>query len=201
MNAGTISDTGVFGVYLGDNKTKVGELDEEFIFETRTGDAFLLVQRHLACAGNSRMIVSSWTTPPAAMPRMPFWNGDYPWRPYELGARIGWFRREVAEMIAGENGHAPQPVPANPAIPNAQLCTGSDKSARNLVAHIQRQLEATGVMASDTTIVAESFQDAIGEQRLVLHTPFWWARERSMGTRVDDAAARTVWRRCRNTDE
>ncbi|HEX7587948.1 MAG TPA: DEAD/DEAH box helicase, partial [Anaerolineae bacterium] len=170
MNAGTISDTGAFGVYLGDNKTKVGELDEEFIFETRTGDAFLLGSHtwRVREIKDDRIIVDDAS---GAMPRMPFWNGDYPWRPYELGVRIGRFRREVAEMIAGTDGQPPQPVERIEQFLMLNYAL-DDKSARNLVAHVQRQLEATGVMASDTTIVAESFQDAIGEPRLVLHTPF-----------------------------
>ncbi len=170
LNAGTISDTGAFGVYLGDNKTKVGELDEEFIFETRAGDAFLLGSHtwRVREIKDDRIIVDDAS---GAAPRMPFWNGDYPWRPYELGARIGQFRRQVAEMIAGANDKPPQPVERIEQFLMREYAL-DEKSARNLVAHVQRQLEATGVMASDTTIVVESFQDAIGEPRLVLHTPF-----------------------------
>ena len=170
LNAGTISDTGAFGVYLGDNKTKVGELDEEFIFETRTGDAFLLGSHtwRVREIKDDRIIVDDAS---GAMPRMPFWNGDYPWRPYELGARIGQFRRQVAEMIAGVDGRPPQPVEQIEQFLMRNYALDRN-SAHNLVAHVERQLEATGVIASDTTLVAESFQDAIGEPRLVLHTPF-----------------------------
>ncbi|MDE3088044.1 MAG: DEAD/DEAH box helicase [Chloroflexota bacterium] len=203
MNAGTISDTGAFGVYLADNKTKVGELDEEFIFETRVGDAFLLGSHtwRVRDIKDDRIVVDDAA---GALPRMPFWNGDYPWRPYELGARIGKFRREVAEKIApsviarsvlsGAAFFAAESKDRDEAIPKADLDAYAasqrpfattqvidwlqrdyaldEKSARNLVAHVQRQLEATGVLASDTTIVVESFQDAIGEPRLVIHSPF-----------------------------
>ena len=164
MNAGTISDTGAFGVYLGDNKTKVGELDEEFIFETRVGDAFLLGSHvwRVRDIKDDRIIVDDAS---GATPRMPFWNGDYPWRPYELGARIGKFRREVAEMAQTRR------VSETLRVLESDYAL-DEKSARNLVEHVQRQLEATGVIASDTTIVVESFQDAIGEPRLVIHSPF-----------------------------
>ena len=99
MNAGTISDTGAFGVYLPDGKTKIGELEEEFVFETKVGDAFLLGSHtwRVRDIGDDRLIVEDAA---GATPRMPFWNGDYPYRPYELGKRIGKFRREVAEKIA-----------------------------------------------------------------------------------------------------
>ncbi len=166
MNAGTISDTGAFGVYLADNKTKVGELDEEFIFETRVGDAFLLGSHtwRVRDIKDDRIIVDDAA---GALPRMPFWNGDYPWRPYELGARIGRFRREVAERVGAIHE---SPLQIEQWLQRDYAL--DEKSARNLVAHVQRQLEATGVMASDTTIVVESFQDAIGEPRLVIHSPF-----------------------------
>jgi ATP-dependent Lhr-like helicase len=168
LNAGTIPDTGAFGVYLGDHKTKVGELDEEFIFETRVGDAFLLGSHvwRVREIKDDRIVVEDAS---GATPRMPFWNGDYPWRPYELGARIGKFRREVAERVVGALRAAPLQQIESWLQREYAL---DEKSARNLVAYIQHQLEATGVIASDTTIVVESFQDAIGEPRLVIHSPF-----------------------------
>jgi ATP-dependent helicase Lhr and Lhr-like helicase len=166
MNSGTISDTGAFGVYLSDGKTKVGELDEEFVFETRPGDVFLLgshVWRALDIT-DDRVVVGDAA---GATPRMPFWNGDYPYRPYELGARIGRFRREIAERI-GAGGES-----------TAQLAEWlqreyhlDEKSAQNLIAYVQRQLDAIGVMSSDQTIVVETFQDAVGEPRMVIHSPY-----------------------------
>ncbi len=166
MNAGTISDTGAFGVYLGDNKTKVGELDEEFIFETRVGDTFLLGSQvwRVRDIKDDRIVVDDAS---GATPRMPFWNGDYPWRPYELGARIGKFRREVAERVGAIQE---SPLQIEQWLQHEYAL--DEKSSRNLVDYVQRQLEATGVMASDTTVVVESFQDAIGEPRLVIHSPF-----------------------------
>ncbi|MBI5305741.1 MAG: DEAD/DEAH box helicase [Chloroflexi bacterium] len=167
-NCGTIADTGAFGVYLPDGKTKVGELDEEFIFETRVGDTFLLGSHtwRVREIADDRIVVEDAA---GATPRMPFWNGDYPWRPYELGVRIGKFRREIAEKFVG----------ATHASPLQEIekwlrdeYTLDENSIRNLIAHAQRQLDAIGVIASDTTIVVESFQDTIGEPRLVIHSPF-----------------------------
>jgi ATP-dependent Lhr-like helicase len=166
MNSGTISDTGAFGVYLTDGKTKVGELDEEFVFETRPGDVFLLgshVWRALDIT-DDRVVVGDAA---GATPRMPFWNGDYPYRPYELGARIGKFRREIAERI-GTSRESPTEL--------AEWLQNEyhldKKSVLNLIAYVQRQLDAIGVMSSDQTIVVETFQDAVGEPRMVIHSPF-----------------------------
>ncbi len=164
QNAGTIPDTGAYAVYLGDNKTKIGEVDEEFVFETRAGDNFLLGSRvwRVQEIKDDRLIVGDAT---GAAPRMPFWNGDYPYRPYELGLRIGKFRREIAERV--------RDVPPERLYQELQREYALDEnSARNLVAHVQRQIDAVGVLSSDTTIVAETFQDAVGEARLVIHSPF-----------------------------
>ncbi len=176
-NAGTIPDTGAYGVYLTDGQTKVGDLDEEFIFETRVGDVFLLGSHvwRVTDITNDRITVGDAT---GAVPRMPFWNGDLPYRPYSLGERIGKFRREIAEKIQAIQ-HASldgQPVGAGEW---ADLATWlrreyalDENSASNLIAYVRSQLDAVGVMSSDTTIVVESFQDAVGEPRLVIHSPF-----------------------------
>ena len=98
-NGGTIPDTGPYRVYLGDGKTRIGELDEEFVFETRVGDVFLLGSNtwRVLDITDDRVIVGDAS---GAVPRMPFWNGDLPGRPYELGQRIGRFRGEVSARIA-----------------------------------------------------------------------------------------------------
>ncbi|MBI4785684.1 MAG: DEAD/DEAH box helicase [Chloroflexi bacterium] len=159
-NPGTISDTGAYNVYLEDRKTKVGELDEEFIFETRVGDAFLLGSKvwRVLDIENDRIVVGDAA---GAMPRMPFWNGDYQWRPFELGMRIGKFRREIADAIQTQR-----------VSETLRVLPLDEKSASNLIAHVQQQIDAVGVIASDQTIVVETFQDAVGEPRLVIHSPF-----------------------------
>jgi ATP-dependent Lhr-like helicase len=166
MNAGTIADAGAFGVYLPDGKTKIGELEEEFVFETKVGDAFLLGSHtwRVRDISDDRLIVEDAA---GATPRMPFWNGDYPYRPYELGKRIGKFRREVADRVGAFHE---TPLQIEQWLQREYVL--DEKSARNLIAHVQRQLDAVGVMSSDTTIVVETFQDAIGEPRMVIHSPF-----------------------------
>ena len=97
-NGGTITDRGSFGAYLSDGKTKLGELDEEFVYETRMGDTLMLgsqVWRVLEITDDKVVLAEA----PGTTPRMPFWRGDYPWRPYELGLKVGAFRRAVAERL------------------------------------------------------------------------------------------------------
>ena len=171
-NAGTITDTGQYGVYLDDGQTKVGELDEEFIFETRVGDVFLLGSRvwRVVDITNDRVIVGDAS---GSVPRMPFWNGDLPWRPYELGVRIGQFRREIAEKIQTlkANAEGPQVWDELSAWLQREYML-DENSARNLIAYVSGQLEAIGVMSSDTSIVIESFTDQVGEPRMVIHSPY-----------------------------
>ncbi len=166
-NVGTIPDTGAFGVYLGDGKTRIGELDEEFVFETRVGDTFLLGSNvwRVAEINDDRVVV---TDAAGATPRMPFWNGDYPYRPYELGVRIGAFRREIAERLADANQTA---VSTTEAWLREDYAL-DERSARALIAHVQSQLGASGVLSSDRTIVVESFRNAAGDLCLVVHSPF-----------------------------
>ncbi len=161
-NAGTIGDRGSFGVYLGDGKTKLGELDEEFVYETRPGNAFLLGSQvwRVLDIQNDRIVVGEAA---GATPRMPFWRGDYPWRSYDLGVRIGALRREIARRIQHDEDvtHWLQS--------DYRL---DDASARNLTAHVQAQLTVTGAVCTDRTIVVEAFEDTIGARHLVVQTPF-----------------------------
>ncbi len=170
-NVGTIPDTGAYGVYLGDGKTKVGELDEEFVFETRVGDVFLLGSNtwRVMDITDERIVVADAA---GVTPRMPFWNGDLPYRPFELGSRIGKFRRELADRIlaARERGDGGEPAGVYEWLEREYAL--DEKSARNLVDHVSRQLDAVGVMSSDQLIVVESFQNAVGDSLLVVQSPF-----------------------------
>jgi ATP-dependent Lhr-like helicase len=172
-NAGTIPDTGAYGIYLTDNQTRIGEVDEEFVFETRPGDAFLFGSQvwRVKSITDDRLIVSP---APGAVPRMPFWHGDYPWRPYELGRRIGEFRRVLADRLQkiGSAEAENRQESAGLRVWLAGEYALDDNSIDNLVAHVRRQLDATGVISSDRRVVAELFSDAVGEPRLVLHSPF-----------------------------
>ncbi|MEP7200741.1 MAG: DEAD/DEAH box helicase, partial [Chloroflexota bacterium] len=168
-NAGTISDRGAYGVYLGDGKTKIGELDEEFVFETRVGNTFLLGSQtwRVLDIQQDRVLVGDAA---GAMVRMPFWRGDYPWRTYDLGVRIGRFRREVVERLRGDKGDEGRLGEITEWLQRDYRL--DDNSARNLIAHVRGQMEATGVISSDKTIVLESTEDAMGARVWVIHSPF-----------------------------
>ena len=170
-NAGTIPDRGAFGAYLADGKTKIGELDEEFIFETRPGDVFVLGTHtwRVQDITTDRVIVADAA---GSLPRMPFWRGDYPWREYELGLAVGRFRREVAERISEFEFRNSQSEIAAVLAWLRQECALDENSAYNVLDYVRTQMEAVGAISSDRTIVVESFQDAVGDRRMVVHSPF-----------------------------
>ncbi len=154
-NAGTIPDRGLFGVFLPDG-TRVGELDEEMVYESRPGDAFLLGAStwRIQEITHDRVLV---TPAPGEPGKMPFWHGDKPGRPLELGRAIGTFLREVREPGA-----------------EARLRDeyGLDTwAASNLVQYVREQAEAAAV-PDDRTIVVERFRDEIGDWRICLLSPF-----------------------------
>jgi ATP-dependent Lhr-like helicase len=165
-NGGTIPDRGTFAAYLPDRKTRLGELDEEFVYETRAGDVFTLGANtwRVQEVTEDRVIV---TPAPGYLPRMPFWRGDMPRRDYHLGRIYGRFRRELAERIAAAG--------TDPASVVDWLQEGfclDIHSARNAIRYVQRQLEVLGTISSDRTIIAELFTDALGDLRLVIHSCF-----------------------------
>jgi ATP-dependent helicase Lhr and Lhr-like helicase len=165
-NPGTIPDTGAFNVVLADGKTRIGTLDEEFVFETRTGDVFMLgssVWRVLNIE-DDKIVVGEAA---GSMPRMPFWRGDYPWRSYELGVRIGRLRRDVAATIKRNADQQDKTL-----VELRREYALDDNSARALLEYVSRQVDALGAISSDDTIIVETFGDAVGEARLVVHSPF-----------------------------
>ncbi len=158
-NAGTIPDRGYFGVYLEDLKTKIGEVDEEFIYESRSGDTFFLgsnVWKMLTIDAN-RVIVGPAPGQPA---RMPFWRGEGIGRSFELGEKLGKFMEELTADNSrdAEWLRAKFPVDAY--------------SARNVVEYIRDQKAAAGVIPTHRSIVIEGFRDEIGDPRIVVHSCF-----------------------------
>ncbi len=189
-SGGTIPDRGLYGVFLVDDATptdfateseqdaleidqtsggkrpnarttrlrggkRVGELDEEMVYESRVGDVFTLGSStwRIEEITPDRVLVS----PAPGLPgRLPFWKGDSLGRPVELGRAIGqWLRTTV-------HGREDDPT-----------WQGLDQYAReNLARYIDEQIEATGVLPSDSTIVVERFKDELGDWRVVIHTPF-----------------------------
>lgn len=177
-SGGTIPDRGLFGVFLAAGSTtsdvpvdpettggrvrggkRVGELDEEMVYESRAGDLFTL--------GSSTWRIEEITpdrvlvTPAPGVPgRLPFWKGDSPGRPAELGRAMGAWVREVA---AADDETARGRVRA----------AGLDEWATdNLLAYVREQREATGTVPSDVEIVVERFRDELGDWRVVVHSPY-----------------------------
>ncbi len=161
-SGGTIPDRGLYGVFLeGDGGgRRVGELDEEMVYETRPGETFTL--------GSSTWRISDITrdqvlvTPAPGEPgKLPFWHGDAPGRPVEVGRAVGAFLREVADL------------PAARAVERLTTVYGlDDLAASNLVQYVAEQREVTGTVPSDRTIVIERFRDEIGDWRVCVLSPF-----------------------------
>ncbi|MCH7789642.1 MAG: DEAD/DEAH box helicase, partial [Acidobacteria bacterium] len=155
-NAGTIPDRGLFGVFLPDG-TRVGELDEEMVYESRPGETFLLGASswRIEDITFDRVVV---TPAPGQPGKMPFWHGDGPGRPIELGKALGAFIRETRMDPSTER-----------LVADFHL---DDLAATNLLGYLADQAEATGVVPDDRTIVLERFRDEIGDWRVCIHTPF-----------------------------
>nr|WP_232676109.1 ATP-dependent helicase [Nocardioides sp. R-C-SC26] len=162
-SGGTIPDRGLFGVFLVGAEQgagrRVGELDEEMVYESRVGDVFALgaTSWRIEDITHDRVLV----TPAPGIPgRLPFWKGDSLGRPAELGAAIGRFTREL--------GALPQD-----AAERRAASAGLDAwAAANLVAYVREQAEATQVLPTDSLILVERFRDELGDWRLVVHSPY-----------------------------
>jgi ATP-dependent Lhr-like helicase len=154
-NAGTIPDRGLYGVHLPDGR-RVGELDEEMVYEARPGQTFLLGAStwRIEEITRDRVIV---TPAPGAPGAVPFWRGDSVGRPKELGLAIGAFAREAVDR-------EPEQLAADYDL--------DERAARNLSAFLREQRDATRVVPSDRTVVVERFRDEIGDWRLCVLSPF-----------------------------
>ncbi|MDP9401111.1 MAG: DEAD/DEAH box helicase, partial [Actinomycetota bacterium] len=154
-NAGTIPDRGLFSVVLPDGR-RVGELDEEMVYEARAGQTFLLGASswRIEEIGRDRVVVSPAPGVPGAVP---FWRGDSVGRPKELGEAIGAFSRWAVDQSADklETDYDLDPL-----------------AARNLLDFLREQQEATRVVPSERTLVVERFRDEIGDWRLCLLSPY-----------------------------
>jgi ATP-dependent Lhr-like helicase len=154
-NAGTIPDRGLYGVHLPDGR-RVGELDEEMVYEARAGQTFLLGAStwRIEEITRDRVIV---TPAPGAPGAVPFWRGDGVGRPAELGKAIGAFAREAVSREPSEL---------------AKEYDLDERAANNLVTYLREQQDATRVVPSDETIVVERFRDEIGDWRLCILSPY-----------------------------
>ena len=158
-SAGTIPDRGLFGAFTTDGR-RVGELDEEWVYESRRGEVFVLGASswRIEDITLDRVIVSPAPGQPG---KMPFWHGDKPGRPIELGRALGETTRELAA------------APHDRAIERLRTEFGLDELAsENLTAYLEDQKDATGVVPDDRTIVVERFPDELGDWRVCVLSPF-----------------------------
>ncbi|HET6440711.1 MAG TPA: DEAD/DEAH box helicase, partial [Anaeromyxobacter sp.] len=163
VNGGTIPDRGLYGVFLAGaepGKSRIGELDEEMVFESRVGDTFFLGAStwRIEEITHDRVLVSPAPGEPG---RMPFWKGDAPGRPLELGRRIGKLTRELGEVGEGEG--------------RARLRERhglEDGAAENLLRFLADQRAATGAVPDDRTVVVERCRDELGDWRVCVLSPF-----------------------------
>ncbi|RXS84275.1 DEAD/DEAH box helicase [Streptomyces sp. TM32] len=165
-SGGTIPDRGLFGVFLaggdsgkGGGGRRVGELDEEMVYESRVGDVFTLgtTSWRIEDITRDRVLV---TPAPGVPGRLPFWKGDQLGRPLELGRALGAFLREVGSLGPEEAG--------------ARLSAAGldDWAVSNVLSYLAEQKQACGHVPDDRTIVVERFRDELGDWRVVIHSPF-----------------------------
>ena len=174
---GTIPDRGLFGVYLvGARGPRVGELDEEMVYESRAGDVFTLGASswRIEDITADRVLVSP---APGTPGKMPFWRGDALGRPVELGRALGAFVRELSGL--------------DQAARRARLAAAGcdERATANLSRYLDEQRAATSVLPDDRTLLVERFRDAVGDWRLCIHSFF--------GARLHAAWAQAIRARLR----
>ena len=174
-SGGAIPDRGMFAVYLATEKpSRVGELDEEMVYESRPGDVIALgaTSWRITEITHDRVLV---VPAPGVPARLPFWRGDAVGRPAELGAAIGRFTGELSGLDRGD-------------FDSRCAALGfADYAGDNLWRLLTDQRAATTVVPSDTTLVVERFRDELGDWRVILHSPY--------GLRVNGPLALVVGRR------
>ncbi|MGH3906688.1 MAG: ATP-dependent helicase [Pseudonocardiaceae bacterium] len=162
-SGGTIPDRGLFTVMTPGGAdgagSRVGELDEEMVYESRVGDTFLLGSSAWRIEDITRDRVIA-VPAPGEPARMPFWKGDAPGRPLELGRALGAFVRELASATTA-------------AATERARSAGLDAWATdNLLTYLREQREAAGHVPDDRTVLVERFRDELGDWRMVVHSPF-----------------------------
>src|SRR5271167_3128156 len=162
INGGTIPDRGLYGVFLAGaaRGARVGELDEEMVFESRHGDTIILGAStwRIEEISHNQVIVSPAPGEPG---RMPFWKGEAAGRPAEFGRKIGEMTRELLRL--------PRPVAFTKLVEEHSL---DANAAENLLKYLEDQAAATGRLPSDQDIVIETCRDELGDRRVCVLTPF-----------------------------
>jgi ATP-dependent Lhr-like helicase len=159
-NPGTIPDRGLYSVNLVEDGRRVGELDEEMVYETRVGETFVLGAStwRIVEITPSQVLV---TPAPGEPGKIAFWKADTPSRPVELGAALGKIVRELRSLD-----------PDAAAKRLRERAGFDDLAVKNLLRYLDDQAAATGVVPDDRTLVVERFRDEVGDWRVCLHTPF-----------------------------
>ncbi|MDQ6928443.1 MAG: DEAD/DEAH box helicase, partial [Actinomycetota bacterium] len=155
-SGGTIPDRGLYGVFTPEG-SRVGELDEEMVYESRVGETFLLgaTTWRIQEITRDRVVV---TPAPGEPGKMPFWHGDGPGRPAELGRAIGAFLREVGDWSDERL---------------AEECSLDDLAVSNLRSYLAEEREVTGgALPTDRQLVVERFRDELGDWRICVLSPF-----------------------------
>ncbi len=159
-NAGTIPDRGLYRV-VSPEGGRVGELDEEMVYESRSGDTIILGSSAWQIIEITQDRVVVVPAPPGSAAQLPFWHGDAMGRPLELGRAVGTFVREIGALSEAE------------AVEMLESDFHLDAyAAANLARYLAEEKEATGTLPTDRTVVVERFRDEIGDWRLVLLSPF-----------------------------
>ena len=160
QNAGTIPDRGLYPVHLGEGGPRVGELDEEMVHESAPGQVVTLGASawRIERITRDRVLV---VPAPGESGRLPFWKGEGPGRPLELGRALGAFTRDVASR---EHDDALAWLRSEHRL--------DEWAAQNLLAYVEEQRTATGVLPTDTAITIERFRDEVGDWRVCLLSPF-----------------------------
>jgi ATP-dependent Lhr-like helicase len=163
LNGGTIPDRGLYGVFLAGERAKpvrVGELDEEYVYESKPGETFVLGAStwRIEEITHDRVLVAPAPGDPG---KMPFWHGDRAARPMEFGRSIGALVRQLREM--------PRPVAVTTLVKTHDLEAGA---AENLMQYLADQETATTVVPDDRNIVIERVRDELGNWRVCVLTPF-----------------------------
>jgi ATP-dependent helicase Lhr and Lhr-like helicase len=180
-NAGAIPDRGYYRVVHAETGVRLGELDEAFVFEARPGDSFVLGTAvwRIERMDRDEVLVNA---APGAMPRVPFWHGEQPGRPYETGVRVGEFLRQAGDRLDDPDF----------AAWIAEECALGERAALNLRTFLMDQREAVGELPTDRAIIVEEFDDELGDRRVVIHSPF--------GSRVHHSWLLTIRARIRDAE-
>lgn len=165
INGGTIPDSGQFAAYIAGTQVRIGELDEEFVFERRIGDVFQLGSQawRIEEIGTDRVHVSRAE---GAARLMPFWRGERTARSPDLGQAVGQFLRELQDRLVAAKGD------------ETSLCTWlrdscrlDGRAARNLLAYVRRQIEEVGCLPTDQTLLVEACRDELGDWYVAILSP------------------------------